>query len=221
MVRSCYKEKFGAPRQPGLAPAATGRIQIIPPYHNPDAWRGLEEFSHIWVLFWFDKNKEKWRPTVRPPRLGGNTRIGLFSSRSGFRPNPIGLSCLRLRGIDYHPGETILHVEALDLIDQTPVIDIKPYIPYSDAIEQASAGYAQTRPESVLDVDFSQQASEFCTQQTGFPELRDLISQTLALDPRPAYQIDDHREYGIHIYDFNIRWQVKNNNARVLEIRKI
>src|SRR5690606_14750357 len=186
-VRSCFREKFGTPRQPGLIPSATGEIVIHSPYHTPHAFTQLEQFSHIWVLFLFHQAlRDEWKPRVRPPRLGGNQSLGVFASRSPFRPNNIGLSPLKLERIEYGERETRLHVSGLDLVDGTPVLDIKPYLPYVDVISDAHGGYASVAPAPALQVEFEpmalRQLMPIMTRHTG---LRQLIVETIAADPRP------------------------------------
>lgn len=220
-ISSPYREKFATPRQPGLTRAAKAEVVLSPEVSTPETVRELENFSHIWLLFLFDKNyRQGWTPTVRPPRLGGNKRVGVFASRSPFRPNPIGLSPVKLLAIRIDEGRVILDVQGADLIDGTPILDIKPYIAYSDAIPEAESGFAQAAPE-VLPVEFSQaarqQLSRF-TQET--PQLEDLISETLALDPRPAYQraSDDAREYGATLDRYNVRWKIAEGRVQVIAI---
>lgn len=154
-IQSPYKEKFAVPRQPRLAPSATSRIKLVGEANSPEAIRGIEQFSHLWLLFLFDQNLEAgWRPTVRPPRLGGNERIGVFASRATFRPNGIGMSAVELKGVIQEGNQTYLELGSVDLVDNTPIIDIKPYIPYSDSIPDALGGFADKEPD-VLDVFLS------------------------------------------------------------------
>lgn len=226
-VRSCFPEKFGIPRQPGLIPGARGTIVIHPPYHTEQAFAGLERFSHIWVLFLFHQAvRADWKPSVRPPRLGGNRRLGVFASRSPFRPNHIGMSPLALEGIEFLEGETRLHVQGLDLVDGTPVLDIKPYVPYVDAIPQAQGGYADSAPQARLRVEFETDAAQACQRlEASRPGLAQLIRDTIAQDPRPAYlagqsEGQDGREFGLRLYDLNIRWRVHGDRAEVVRIEK-
>lgn len=227
-IRSCYGEKFGAPRQPGLVPSARGMIVLEPPFHNPQAFAELQQFSHIWVLFIFHQAmRDTWTPTVRPPRLGGNKRIGVFASRSPFRPNHIGMSPLRLERIEFLEHSTRLHVTGLDLVDGTPVIDIKPYIPYVDSIQDARGGYADQAPPVSLRVEFCEEAQAACSAlESDYPELELLIRETLGADPRPAYlgqakEQEETREFGVKLYDLNIRWRVREGVAEVLSISPI
>lgn len=219
IVHSPYREKFGIPRQPGLVDAEA-TLELLPPYNRPEAVKGLEGFSHIWVSFVFHGVKRsEWKPTVRPPRLGGNERVGVFASRSTHRPNPIGLSVVALTGIDCCEGRVELRIKGADLLDGTPVLDIKPYVPYVDSITDARGGFADTAPEAQLEVVFTEQAKVQCKELAdGYPRLQALICGVLAHDPRPAYQAEAGREYGVNLYDFNVRFRVIGGVAEVLAI---
>lgn len=222
IIHSCFKEKFGIPRQAGIAPAARAELELFPMYSDPKAVRGLEAFSHIWVLFRFHECAGKpWRNTVRPPRLGGNRRVGVFASRSGFRPNAIGMSAVRLEEIRISPQPVRLLISGADILDQTPVLDIKPYVPYADLLPEARGGYASERPPVAMSVVFSNEAEEVCRQLTGrFPMLRDLIIQILQVDPRPAYYGRGPRKdrFGARIHDLEIQWTCRGSNAIVTAI---
>ena len=222
IIHSPFKEKFATPRQPGLVPSVTARIEFLPELITPEAVRELEGFSHIWLIFLFHHNwQQGWQPTVRPPRLGGNQRVGVFASRSPFRPNPIGLSAVRLISIDYAGGRVELTVQGADLIDGTPILDIKPYLPYSDSITEATGGFAGRTPEAGLQVEFSEPARrQLADYSTRTPALKDLIIETLSLDPRPAYrqQQEDRREYGVLLDQFNLRWRVEGKRVVVVSI---
>jgi tRNA-Thr(GGU) m(6)t(6)A37 methyltransferase TsaA len=225
IVHSCFPDKFGVPRQPHLAPAASGHIELLAPYAREEAVRGLEEFSHIWVIFVFHgANREQWKPTVRPPRLGGNRRVGVFASRSPQRANPIGLSLLRLDKVSCVDGRVRLDVSELDLIEGTPVLDIKPYLPYADSVADARAGYAPDAPPASLAVEFSDRASgQLARFSERYPELQQLIVQVLQQDPRPAYQEqsdDSERIFGMRLYDLEIKWRMQNGQAVVLNVEK-
>lgn len=213
-IESCYKEKFGIPRQPGLV-ASPAIINIDSYYANDDAFRELENFSHIWVIFIFHKAiSEEWKPTVRPPRLGGNKRIGVFASRSMFRPNPVGLSVVELKNIERKDNTIVLNIIGGDFLDATPVIDIKPYIPYADAIQNATAGYAATKPEIRFKVVFSAEAiTQIKQHEIMYPQLKILITEILQLDPRPAYQDKQQQknDYAMKLYDFDLKWKVEND----------
>jgi tRNA-Thr(GGU) m(6)t(6)A37 methyltransferase TsaA len=222
IVHSPYTEKFGIPRQPGLVTAAQATLELLPPYNRAEAVKGLEAFSHIWLTFVFHGIKrEQWRPTVRPPRLGGNERLGVFATRSTHRPNPVGLSVVELVGIDCSDGKVLLRLKGADLLDGTPVLDIKPYIPYVDSIPGACAGFAAEAPPGRLEVAFGEAAKGQCRLQEGrYPGLETLIAEVLAQDPRPAYQTEraEGREYGFCLYDLNIRFRVEGTHAEVLAI---
>ena len=212
LVSSPYREKFAIPRQPGLVTSAKGSIQLIGQANTADSVRELTQFSHIWVLFIFHGTQARgWKPLVRPPRLGGNKKIGVLATRSTFRPNPIGMSVVKLERIEQRNQDIILHISGMDLLDQTPVVDIKPYIPYSDAITEVNAGFAQQPPQISLSVNFTaqaQQAIDNCRHQ--LPDFALLIEQVLAQDPRPAYKQTkiDNKIYGMTLYHFNIQWRM-------------
>ncbi len=221
---SCFSEKFGTPRQPALAATAPAAIEIFPPYHLRQAWQGLEEFSHIWVVFWFHANNQRsWRPMVRPPRLGGNRKLGVFATRTGFRPNPIGISAVKLEKIEFRRRQTKLYVSGIDVVDQTPVLDIKPYLPWADGIDQAQGGFAHRRPEAVLEVEFSHQAGLECQRlEDMYPGLTHLIRRVIELDPRPAYKhtLSRTSRHGLRLYDLEISWQVCGKTARILKVTR-
>ncbi|ACR67855.1 tRNA (N6-threonylcarbamoyladenosine(37)-N6)-methyltransferase TrmO [Edwardsiella ictaluri] len=219
VIRSPYKEKFAIPRQPGLICDGGGTLDLLPPYNQPEAVRGLEGFSHLWVIFVFHQTMDGgWRPTVRPPRLGGNARVGVFATRSTFRPNPIGMSLVELHGIETRNGVR-LQLGSLDLVDGTPVLDIKPYLPFAESQPQARAGFAQQAPPANMPVLFSPGAqAQIAQRQQDYPHLTRFIRQILAQDPRPAYRRveEENRVYAVHLLDFNLRWQVKNDVCEVL-----
>lgn len=205
-----FAEKFGIPRQPGIAPSAEGRIQLLPPYDRPEAVRGLEGYSHIWLIFHFHGTAQQgWSPTVRPPRLGGNQRLGVFASRSTFRPNALGLSCVRLLRVDTANGQVVLHVAGLDLLDGTPIMDIKPYIPFADCHPEASAELVPDAPPR-LQVQFAPELPALDAP------LQALIEETLAHDPRPAYQEDGDREYGMQLAGHNVRFRIAGGRVTVV-----
>ncbi len=174
VIRSPYKEKFAVPRQPGLVKSACGELHLIAPYNQADAVRGLEAFSHLWVLFVFHQTMDGgWRPTVRPPRLGGNARMGVFATRSTFRPNPIGMSLVALKSIECRKESVILKLGSLDLVDGTPVVDIKPYLPFAEALPDAAASYAQQAPIAEMPVSFTAEvAQQLTTLERRYPQLR-------------------------------------------------
>lgn len=222
-VISPFREKFGVPRQPGLVPAARGYLEMAPDFASASAFEGLEGFSHIWVIFGFHACEGKFGLRVRPPRLGGNREKGVFATRSPFRPNNLGLSVLRFEGLDQRDPGLRVAVSGLDLVDGTPVYDIKPYVPYSDSITDACGGFAGTAPQDRLEVVFTSVAvGQLDEVADGAPGLRDLIVQTLALDPRPAYRRgQDDRIYGVLLADTNVRWRVKGGRAEVIEILRV
>lgn len=204
-VRSCFKEKFAIPRQPQLAPAARGVLELVAPFDRAEAIEGLEQVSHVWLLFLFHQTLEdKPRLKVRPPRLGGNASIGVFASRATHRPNGIGQSVVRLDKVE--PGR--LWLSGIDLLDGTPVLDIKPYVPYADCVVEAQNALAETAPEAIT-VEWSGSALEQAQQHAlrlGEP-LVELIEQCLAQDPRPAYQVPEpERRYGVQFWDVQVRW---------------
>jgi len=222
-VNSPYKEKFAIPRQPGLVSSAKGSISLSGDANNAELVRELAQFSHIWVLFVFHGTQEQgWKPLVRPPRLGGNKTIGVLATRSTFRPNPIGMSVVKLESIDIKDKQVILHISAIDLLDETPIVDIKPYVPYSDSIPHANAGFAQAQPCSDLQVTFNEQAQVALTKYNkDFPELTLFIEQVLAQDPRPAYKHNKHDDkiYGMNLHDLNIKWRMQSlTSIEVIDI---
>ncbi|EPQ5227662.1 tRNA (N6-threonylcarbamoyladenosine(37)-N6)-methyltransferase TrmO [Providencia stuartii] len=221
-IESPYKEKFAIPRQPGLVQAGVGRLHLHSPFNDPNSVRGLNQFSHVWVLFVFHQTMENgWKPLVRPPRLGGNEKMGVFATRSTFRPNPIGMSLVELRGITIKNNQVILELGSLDLVDGTPVIDIKPYLPFAEAVSNATAGYAQDTPSDDMQVIFTPQLeTELDVYQNQYPGIKQFISQVLMQDPRPAYkkQSTETRDYAVHLLDFNIRWRVIDGVTEVFAI---
>lgn len=224
VVHSCFKEKFGIPRQPGLAPAATGRIEIYPPFGDPQAFEGLEHCSHIWVQFIFHANKPlPWRPRVRPPRLGGNQSLGVFATRSPNRPNAIGLSVVALDGITHAQGRTFLEVSGIDLLHGSPVLDIKPYVPYVDAVAGAHNAIAPQAP-ALLPVGFSASAQDFCRryQKESGVAIHVIIEQVLQQDPRPSYQAPGARIYVMALLDVQVHWQcLKDGEQMLISVQEI
>lgn len=222
IIHSCYKEKFGIPRQSMLAPSATAALEMLPPYNNPDAVEGIDEFSHLWISFIFHQNIEKgWKPKVRPPRLGGNKKTGVFATRSTFRPNFIGLSVVKLENVFIDKGRVILNLSGIDIVDQTPVVDIKPYLPYSDSIMNAVGGFAHREPDSGVSVVFTKKALSDIEKKE-IPDLRKLIKEILLTDPRPAYyDANSKKEFGIRLFDFDVKWEFENNLITVLSIEDI
>lgn len=219
-IRTDFPEKFGIPRQSGLARSLRGRIVFEPEYRNPDALRGLEDFSHIWLIWEFSANRStsSWQPTVRPPRLGGNTSMGVFATRSPFRPNPLGLSCVKLESIEFSTNEgPVIHVCGADLMDGTPIYDIKPYIRYADARPEAVCGYVDSLEERSLKVVFPTDLSEKISDKSVIPAL----IETLRLDPRPSYHDDSERIYGLSFSDFNVRFKVRGGVLTVVNVEPL
>jgi tRNA-Thr(GGU) m(6)t(6)A37 methyltransferase TsaA len=221
-IRSCFSEKFGIPRQARLVPEARGVLEILSPFDKAEAFRGLEAFSHVWLIFVFHQCLDHpWKATVRPPRLGGNRRVGVFASRSGFRPNAIGQSAVQLLGIESKKGALRLNLGGVDLLDGTPVLDLKPYLPYADAIPEATAGYAPEAPTGLKSVVFATPAEEACqsADPVTYPDLKALIAGLLAQDPRPAYKDgDEGRSYGMRLWDLNARFRVVGDQIVVESI---
>ena len=208
-IRSPYAEKFGVPRQGNLVPHAVSEIVFEPAFRNEDCVRGIGEFSHIWLIWQFHRNGSDWSPTVRPPRLGGNTRVGVFATRSPFRPNGLGLSVVKLLSVE--PGP-VLRVSGADLVDGTPIYDIKPYIPYSDSLPEATSGFTAT-PWEPLAVLLPEQLPPGAT-----PDWVAALQETLAQDPRPAYQNDPERIYHLVLKPFEVHFRVADNCAMVTGI---
>lgn len=216
-IKTPFKDKFGVPRQSGMIEEIESTIYFLPKYRNPDALRGLEEFSHIWVLWGFCENEEKeWSPTVRPPRLGGNKKVGVFATRSPNRPNPIGLSSLKLIAINKDTADFSLTVSGADMVDGTPIYDIKPYIPFSDSHPEAKFGFAEKNKDYKLDVIFPEEFRINLSKKE-----QENIIKILSLDPRPSYQNDSSRLYGVSLYSYNIKFQVSENILTVKDVEKM
>ena len=220
-IDSPYKEKFAIPRQPGIVSAAQGQLRLKGSANNIELVRGLEQFSHIWLLFVFHGTQAQgWKPLVRPPRLGGNKKLGVLATRSTFRPNPIGMSVVKLDRIEHQltahkESQVVLHISELDLLDGTPIVDIKPYVPYADIIEDAHGGYAHQQPTNDIRIIFSDASATVIEKNlTSYPKLRLLVEQVLSQDPRPAYKqkSTDDKVYGMSLYEFNIQWQFDGGN---------
>jgi len=216
-MRSDFATKFGIPRQSGLVEELRSTIVFEPEFRNPDALRGIEDFSHLWIIWQFTEAvRQDWSPTVRPPRLGGNTRLGVFATRSPFRPNSLGLSSVRLLGVE-HTEEygTVLHVGGADLMDGTPIFDIKPYIPYGDCHPDATGGFTDTAEDFLLKVEFPEDLL------TKLPEeKRAAALGVLSHDPRPSYQRKPGRVYGLTFAGFDIRFTVDGDTLTVCEVEK-
>ena len=214
-MRSDFASKFGIPRQSGLVEELRSTIVFEPGYRDPECLRGIEDFSHLWIIWQFSQAVEQgWSPTVRPPRLGGNTRIGVYATRSPFRPNHMGLSCVKLLGVERTQQHgTVLHVGGADLMDGTPIFDIKPYIPYSDCHPEASGGFSDHAGEFLLNVNFPEELLSRLPENK-----RDAAIGVLSHDPRPSYQRNPDRIYGLNFAGFDIRFQVKESVLTVLEV---
>lgn len=217
-IETDFKEKFGIPRQSGLVKESRGRILFEKEYNVPEAFRGLEDFSHIWVLWQFSEAvRETWSPTVRPPLLGGNKRMGVFATRSPFRPNSVGLSALKLEGVEFSEKEgVVLHVSGADLLDGTPVYDIKPYLPYADSIPDAVGGFTESLEERRLEVEFPSDLLKRVNEGK-----REALRAVLAADPRPSYQNDPEREYGMRFAEYEVRFKVEGKRLTVTEVEKM
>jgi len=229
ILHTCFKEKFGIPRQPGLVQSAHGILKLKDDPFLKTALKGLEGFSHVWVIFVFHEHQAKnWKPSIRPPRLGGAKKVGVLASRSPHRPNALGLSCLKLEKIDpLAPGGPELLLSGVDCLDGTPVVDIKPYLPYTDSIIDAKTGWAY-EPIQKTPVTFSDESLLILERlQKMFPHLKALIQEMLELDPRPAFQqrkLPSHEEaaqgtrFGFRLYDFDIKWEIKDQSFHVITL---
>ncbi len=216
-IHSDFPTKFGIPRQSGLVEELTAKIVFTPDYRVPEAVRGLEDFSHIWLIWQFSKAvRENWSPTVRPPRLGGNTRMGVFATRSPFRPNAIGLSCVRLLKVEPNtPEGPVLTVAGADLMDGTPILDIKPYIPYADCRMEATGGFTDTAGDFLLKVEFPPELLSMVPE-----DRREALIGVLRHDPRPSYQRNAERVYGMEFAGVNVRFRVEGEVLTVIEVEK-
>ena len=216
-IHTDFVTKFGVPRQSGLVPELMGKIVLEPEYRNPDAFRGLEEFSHLWLVWEFSEAvRPEWSPTVRPPRLGGNQRVGVFATRSPFRPNPIGLSCVKLEQIDLRDArKPVIWVSGVDMMDGTPIYDIKPYLPYADSHPGAKGGFTDGTEVRRVKVEFPGElvaASEISGEK--LQALRGVLEQ----DPRPRYQKDPERIYGMSFGEYEVKFTVQENVLRVVDL---
>lgn len=216
-IQSDFPEKFGIPRQSGLVEALRALVVFEPEFRSPEALRGIEDFSHLWLIWQFSQAvREEWSPTVRPPRLGGNTRVGVFATRSPFRPNPIGLSCVKLEAIRTDPKlGPVLEISGADLLDGTPIYDIKPYLPYADCRPEAVGGFAAAAPESQLRVELPQELAELLP-----PEKLKALLGVLAQDPRPSYHRDPERVYGMRFGGYSLHFTVSQQTLRVLSMTR-
>ena len=217
-IHTDFPDKFGIPRQSGLVKELTGQVVFVPEYRNPEAVRGLQEFSYIWLLWKFSESKkDHWSATVKPPRLGGKIRVGVFASRSPFRPNDIGLSSVRLQGIEMNERlGPVLHVSGIDLMDGTPIYDIKPYIPVSDCHPEASEGYTKETRRHRLQVEFPEKLLRIYPE-----EKRQAVLGILAEDPRPAYVLDEERVYGVSFAGYDVKFRVVGDVVRVCAVERL
>ncbi len=223
-IHTQFPEKFGIPRQSGLAKSLKGRIVFESDYRNPDSLRGLEGFSHIWLIWEFSANRRgaeselrasSWQPMVRPPRLGGNEHMGVFATRSPFRPNPLGLSCVKLESVEMNtPDGPVIHVCGADLMEGTPIYDIKPYIKYADSRPEAVCGYVDSLQERQLKVVMQSELADKIADTTVIPSL----IETLRLDPRPSYHDDNQRIYGLSFAGYNVRFIVSEGVLTVTDV---
>lgn len=214
-IKTDFPTKFGLPRQSGLIEEIKGKIIFEEEYRVPEAFRGLEDFSHIWLLWQFSEAvRDNWSPTVRPPMLGGNTRMGVFATRSPFRPNPIGLSCVKLERVELDsPDGPVLFISGSDLMDGTPIYDVKPYLPYADSIPQATGGFTQTLADRSLEVDFDYLLLDKIPEKK-----RETLLKVLAGDPRPSYQNNPERVYGFVFAGFEVKFTVSDKKLTVTEV---
>ena len=214
-IHTDFPGKFGIPRQSGLVPELKGEIVFEPKYRNPDALRGIEGFSHLWLIWGFSKVKQDdWSATVRPPRLGGNVRMGVFATRSPFRPNPLGLSCVKLEGVEYDAARgPVVRVSGVDMLDGTPIYDIKPYVPHADLRVDAVGGFADARRDYAVKVEFPEELLAKVPE-----EKRSALEGVLAGDPRPSYQDDPDRVYGFGFAGFEVKFRVANGVLTVCDI---
>ena len=214
LFHSPFPEKFGIPRQTGLAPGLRGRIVLQPGFRDPSALRGLEDFDYIWLIWEFSGNKTRgWQPTVRPPRLGGNTRLGVFATRSPFRPNPIGLSCVQLERIEWDtPEGPVIHVLGADLMDGTPIYDIKPYVRYADSHPEARSGFVDEVAWEPLEIVFPEHTPLE-------PEELEILRDILLQDPRPPFHDDPDKTYGMAFAGYDVRFRVSGRVLTVLEFK--
>lgn len=217
-IHTDFPTKFGIPRQSGIVNTLKGIVVFEPEYRKPEAFRGLETFSHLWLLWQFSEVvRDTWSPTVRPPRLGGNKRMGVFATRSPFRPNAIGLSSVKLDRIERHPEwGPVLYVSGADLMDKTPIFDIKPYVPYTDSHPDAVGGFADAHKDDSLNVNFP----EVLLNQIP-KDHRDALWGVLEQDPRPSYHEDPLRTYGLDFAGFNIKFEVRENLLTVCSVERL
>lgn len=212
-IKNAYKEKFGVPRQSGLASSVKSVIEFCDGFTDENIIRGIEQYSHLWLVWGFSKNNGQWSPTVRPPRLGGNKRVGVFATRSPFRPNGLGLSCVKLEEVKKSNNKMSLVVSGADLADNTPVYDIKPYLPYVDSIDVAKGGFSDEHKNDFVEVEFSESVKNVLSDE----QLK-MLYEVLTLDPRPSYQDDENRVYGLSFENFQVKFRFEDEKIYVIEI---
>ena len=223
IVHSCYKDKFAIPRQARLVSASTAAIELIAPYNDIEITRGLEDFSHIWLSFIFHRHVGKgWNTTVKPPRLDGKQRFGVLATRASFRPNPVGLSLVEMDYIEQQGNRLFIHVKGADLLDQTPVIDIKPYVPYTDSIPDARGGFTEQIKEQPLEIIFSEAARQDCTAAVvKYPQIKVFIEQLLGLDHRAYYYKKIDKTYSTKVYDYDLKWAIDGHRVTVISLQPV
>jgi len=221
IVHSCYKDKFAIPRQSRLVTASTAAIELLAPYNYIEVTKGLEDFSHLWLNFIFHRHIDKgWNTTVKPPRLDGKQRFGVFATRASFRPNPIGLSLVELDSIEQQGGKLLIHIKGADLLDQTPILDIKPYVPYSDSLPDARGGFTDQVKEHLFDVSFSPGAYNDCQQASQkYPEIELFIRQLLSLDHRAYFYKKIEKIYSTRVYDYDLKWSIDQDKVEVISLK--
>ncbi len=216
-IENDYKEKFGIPRQSGLVESAVSKIVFEPEFRDSNTVRGIEGYSHLWLIWQFSENTDAgWSPTVRPPRLGGNVRMGVFATRSPFRPNPMGLSCVKLDHVEDGEEGPVIYVKGADLMNGTPIFDIKPYVPYTDSHPEASSGFAGDVFDHSMKVEITDEILEQIPM-----EKREAVLEMLAQDPRPGYQRDWERVYGMESGDMNIRFRGDEDRIIIIEVQRV
>ncbi len=211
-IKNGFAEKFGIPRQSGMAKTVESRIVFCPEYRDENMLRGIEQYSHLWLIWGFSENEGQWSPTVRPPRLGGNTRVGVFATRSPFRPNSMGLSCVRLQGVEQSSEGKVLVVTGADMKNETPIYDIKPYLPYVDSVDDATGGFSDEHKNDIVQVVFAENVGKID------PNLKGQLVEILSYDPRPSYQRDEDRIYGLDFNEFSVKFTCSGDIITVTEV---
>ena len=215
-IKNGYKEKFGVPRQSGLAPSVESEIVFEKSFKDENMIRGIEAFSHLWLIWGFSENVGEWTPTVRPPKLGGNKRTGVFATRSPFRPNSLGLTVVKLNGVKDTPDGKVLLISGADLVNGTPIFDIKPYLPYVDSVPEATGGFSDEHKNEFLKVIFTEETKAVISENE-----KTELSEILALDPKPSYQNDSERIYGLSYKDLSVKFRCEKDNIYVLKIERV